>query len=65
MSKRTPWSTHLTFGGEALTSRACYGRRVAATDHCVAIVRTCPVCFTRYVATPEQPAHDCQPQEAA
>ena len=58
--RRTNWSTHLTFGGEALTSRACYGRRVAATDHCVAIIKRCPHCLETYVARPERPCHDCQ-----
>lgn len=62
MSRRTNWSTHLTFGGESLTSRACYKRRVAATDHCVAIERVCPHCYSKFIATPEQPQHEsCQP----
>lgn len=57
--RRTNWSTHLTFGGEPLTSRACFGRKVAATDHCVAIVRTCPHCYGKFVATPTAPNCAC------
>lgn len=59
MSRRTNWSTHLTFGGESLTSRACYRRRVAASDHCVAIERVCPHCYSKFIATPNARYHGC------
>ncbi len=55
--RRTNWSTHLTFGGEPLTSRACLGAKVAATDHCVAIIKTCPHCLSPYLATATEPTH--------
>ena len=51
-------------GGAPMTSRYTQ-QRIAARDHCVAIVRTCPQCHSRYVATPEQPEHGCQTKDAA
>ena len=30
------------------------GKRVVATDHTAAIIRTCPKCFSRFVMTAEQ-----------
>lgn len=54
--KRTNWSTHATFGGTPMVSRYTQ-QRVAATDHCVAIIRRCPVCFATYVDRPGQPLH--------
>lgn len=57
--RTTNWSTHETFGGEGLTSRWTQ-KRVAATDHCVAIIKRCPRCFSDYVATPGHPPdHAC------
>lgn len=58
MSRVTGWHSRETFGGTSLTSYRS-GKRIAATDHCCAIVRTCPECFSRYVSTPEQPQHAC------
>ena len=57
-TKRTNWSTHSTFGGSPLVSRAT-GKAFAATDHCVALVKTCPRCFEKYMATPEKQDHGC------
>lgn len=57
--KRTNWSTHATFGGTPMVSRYTQ-QRVAASDHCVAIAKRCPVCFEVYMARPEQPEHGCQ-----
>ena len=54
----TNWSTRPTFGGTPMTSRYTQ-QRIAATDHCVAIVRRCANCHETFVATPEQPEHDC------
>lgn len=57
--KETNWYRGgASFGGEALTSRAT-GKKIAATDHCVAIIRTCPACHEKYVARPNQPEHGC------
>lgn len=63
-TKRTNWSTHPTFGGSPLVSRAT-GKAFAATDHCVALVKTCPRCFEKYMATPTKQDHDCAPAEVA
>jgi hypothetical protein len=59
--KHTNWSTHPTFGGTPMVSRYTQ-QRVAASDHCVAIVRRCPVCFEVYVDRPGQPVHCLDPQ---
>ena len=63
MIREPGWHTAPTFGGTALTSRRS-GKRIAATDHCCAIVRTCQRCYSRYVATPDAPHHGCAPTVA-
>lgn len=57
--RRTNWSPDVTFGGEPLTSRYTQ-QRVAASDHCVAIVRRCERCHETFVATPKRPKCSCQ-----
>lgn len=42
------WSSHATLGGTPMQSWV--GKRVAATDHCVAIVRRCGGCLDQFVA---------------
>lgn len=54
----TNWASWSTFGGESLTSRRT-GKRIAATDHCVAIVKRCAECLETYVARPGEP-HVCE-----
>lgn len=57
--KQTGWSTFPTHGGSALTSRWTQ-KRVAATDHCVAIIRRCPQCFESYIDHSDRPdLHRC------
>lgn len=62
--KRTGWNSGLTFGGTPMTSRYTQ-RNIAATDHCVAIIRRCPVCHETFVSRPEQPDHDCEASHGA
>lgn len=57
--KTTEWHSSPTFGGDALTSRYT-GKKIAASDLCVAIIRTCPRCYSKFTATPAQPYH-CDP----
>lgn len=57
--KTTNWvRSGPSFGGTALTSRGC-GRKVAASDQCVALERVCPRCYSRYLATVAAPEHGC------
>jgi hypothetical protein len=58
MSRMTGWHSGPTLGGLKLTSRYTQ-KPLAASDHCVAVIRTCERCAERYVATPREPAHDC------
>jgi hypothetical protein len=59
-TKQTEWSRERTFGGSGLTSWRS-GKKIAATDQCVALILVCPRCYERFVSTPEQPRH-CPPE---
>ena len=58
----TGWSSRPTLGGMPLTSRLS-GKRIAASDHCVATITTCARCFERFYRTPEAPTcpNGCAP----
>ncbi len=58
MSRTTGWHSGPTLGGLKLTSRYTQ-KPLAASDHCVAIIRTCADCHETFVATPERPEHGC------
>lgn len=44
------WCSQPTLGGDPLTSRLS-GRRVAASDHCVAVTRRCATCGNEFLVT--------------
>lgn len=48
------WSSHPTLGGVPLTSWV--GRRVVATDHCVALIRRCTQCYESFIVRREHVA---------
>jgi hypothetical protein len=57
-TKQTGWHRTRSFGGTGLTSWRS-GKKIAATDQCVALILVCPRCYSKFVSTPDQPEHDC------
>lgn len=53
--RRTNFASFPTLGGTKMRSRG--PGIVAASDTCVAIIRTCPLCYEKYMVTPRTPRH--------